>query len=75
MSLAEFTLLLILAGLHQIYQLIVITFLSFVVINFLATIPFCNVMGKMICEAVFVHVPRKRKIIIHLVLPPSFAIK
>ena len=74
-SLAEFTLLLILAELQQSYKLILIIFLSFTVINFLVAILFCNITGKMICEALLAHVPGKRKIIIHLVPSPSFTIK
>ena len=75
LSLAEFTLLLILAELQQSYQLILTNFLSFTVINFLVTILFCNITGKMTCEALLAHVPGKRKITIHLVLPPPFAIR
>lgn len=45
-SLGEFTLLLVLAELHQIYQVIFIIFLSFAVINFPVAILFCNITGK-----------------------------
>ena len=73
LSLTEFTLLLILVELHQIYQLIFIIFLS-LQSYCLVTSLFYSITEKIICETLLVYVPGKRKIIIHLVLPPLFAI-